>query len=245
MEQDNTRRLSDSITETISDQDADHGGVNTDTQDNESYTIRSALRDVGIILVAFLIAILVKNVALNNYVVPSASMEHTYDVGDTIIVNKLDHTPNRGDTVVFTAPNWRTPDTMKKPGIISGILSGDQGITYVKRAVGVPGDTIGGCGPTGHLIVNGKETTESYLKEDSAVGCNFPQVTLKDGEYWMMGDNRANSADSRYQSYDTEGENFTPSNGVIHKEDISGIVITGYTPILTAPVLNLIPAPWK
>ena len=118
------------------------------------------------------------------FVVPSGSMIPTIQPGDRLLVAKFAYKvsePKRGDVIVFK--NWDT-----------------NGPDLIKRLIGLPGDTVD-MTEDGGFTLNGKRMSEPYLSADAihtgAGTTKFP-VKLGAGEYWMMGDNRNNSGDSRY-----------------------------------------------
>lgn len=156
---------------------------------------------VNIIVILALGAMLsmgVKAFALRSFFIPTTSMTPTLLVGDRIAVDKL--TPafsgyERGDIVVFADPgNWLSPQGYE-PSLMQTVgLAPDAGGYLIKRLIGLPGDHVSGDA-TGLTSVNGEVLTESYT-------ASAPQepfdVVLGDDEFWVMGDNRGNSADSRY-----------------------------------------------
>ena len=147
-----------------------------------------------------LIAVLLCTVVLRTYVVqsfsiPSLSMYPTLQVGDRIIVNKLSydlHSIHRGDIVVFARPP----------------LEDQEYADLVKRVIGLPGETI--SSKDGHVYIDGKRLNEPWLPPgpDSYTGAlpgdphpqfNLPgPVKIPAGEYYVMGDNRTDSEDSRF-----------------------------------------------
>ena len=149
-----------------------------------------------LIVAAIVVAIGIKSFLFQAFYIPSESMVPTLEVGDRVLVNKLSydlHDVHRGDIVVFAAePNHE----WQKAGIDD----------LVKRVIGLPGETVTSCGP--NVCVNGKRLNESYLPKGTATsfqpteipGCpGSPAGTCKvpAGEYFMLGDNRPASADSR------------------------------------------------
>jgi signal peptidase I len=142
--------------------------------------------------VAILVAIGVRAFVLQTFYIPSASMEHTLDINDRVLVNKLVYdirAPRRGEVIVFTSPvSWRSsPDERD----------------FIKRVIGVGGDHVMCCSTGGQLEVNGVPLAEPYLNPD--IGPNQPSspnafnITVPRGRLWVMGDNRFFSGDSREQ----------------------------------------------
>jgi signal peptidase I len=146
---------------------------------------RRALVEWGVILVvALLAALLLRTFVIQPYFIPSASMEPTLMVGDKVLVNKLSydlHPIHRGDVIVFKKP----PDD-NTPGIKD----------LIKRVIGLPGETI--AGRNGQIYINGKLLNEPWLpKVDRDTTSTFGPVQIPAGQYFVMGDNRADSSDSR------------------------------------------------
>ena len=157
-------------------------------------------RVIVIVLAAALITVLVKAFAFRTFTIPSESMNPTLVTGDHILVELV--TPHfdpykRGDVVVFTDPadwlnNGGDPDGSPSPLQLLGLVPEDSGY-LVKRVIGTPGQTVEGLAD-GTVLVDGVPIEEPYAVES-------PQDTftwvLGESEYWMMGDNRPVSADSR------------------------------------------------
>jgi signal peptidase I len=147
-------------------------------------------RELPILLgVAILVAVVVRAFVLQTFYIPSPSMEHTLDINDRVLVNKLVYDfrdPHRGEIVVFKAPpEWRT---------------NPEGEDFIKRVIGVPGDRIQCCDEADHLKINGASLIEPYLftedgQPDAAADQPF-DVTVPEGRLWVMGDHRSASGDS-------------------------------------------------
>jgi len=140
---------------------------------------------VGVAVVA---AVLLRLFIVQTFYIPSPSMVPTLDVGDRIIVNKLAyhlHGVGRGDIVVFNAPPAVDPDCLTNDKVL------------VKRVVGLPDETI--SDRNGKVYIDGKALDETYLpKDDSATyTASFPARHIGPNSYFVMGDNRTNSCDSR------------------------------------------------
>ena len=144
--------------------------------------VRSLVEWVVIAVVAVLAAFVIKQYLVQAFYIPSASMEHTLEISDRVLVNKLSyrlHDVNRGDLVVFERP----PE------------DGESGTKdLIKRVVGLPGETVEGH--DGAVFVDGKRLNEPYLEEGAASSYFNPQQ-VPAGHVWVMGDNRPNSKDSR------------------------------------------------
>jgi signal peptidase I len=143
--------------------------------------VRMAFEWVGLVVLALIIALLIKTFLFQAFYIPSESMVPTLKVHDRVLVNKLSyklHAVHRGDIVVFKAP----------PGSDPGIDD------LVKRVVGLPGETVSGHG--GHVYINNKELSEPYLPAGMYTS-DFAPVKIPPNSYWVMGDNRINSKDSR------------------------------------------------
>jgi signal peptidase I len=139
----------------------------------------------AILLIAILASFLVRLYAVQTFFIPSGSMEPTLHVGDRILVNKLSvrfGTINAGDIIVFKAPPSEHCGDGNYPDL-------------VKRVIGLPGQTVTSKGNT--VYVDGQKLKEpwTYFRTLSP---EIKKITLKANQYFVMGDNRANSCDSRY-----------------------------------------------
>ncbi len=164
------------------------------------------LKEVLVVLVgATLIALLLRMFVVQVYQIPSSSMENTLEIGSRIVVNRLPNSRadiSRGDVVVFEDQEGWLPDQDNRgffrPGLeFLGLIPKDGQQVVVKRVIGVGGDTVECCDASGQITVNGVPITEPYLKNPDAVTTPF-SVVVPEGRLWVMGDNRANSADSAY-----------------------------------------------
>ena len=150
----------------------------------------------AIILIAVLLCtVLLRTYVVQSFSIPSLSMYPTLQVGDRIIVNKLSydfHGIHRGDIVVFRRPPLEDQDYAD----------------LVKRVIGLPGETI--SSKDGHVYIDGKQLNEPWLPPGPSSftgalpGDTHPQfnlpgpVKIPQGEYYVMGDNRTDSEDSRF-----------------------------------------------
>jgi len=169
----------------------------------------------GLILMAFVLALLIRTFLFQAFYIPSPSMVPTLEVGDRVLVNKIPyyfHDPRRGDIIVFENPN---PQAIPDRGFVGGFFHWlFQGMgfqqpedeDFIKRVIGLPGDVVEGR--RGAVYVNGKRLDEPYLTQKTRP---FDPVTVPAGKLFVMGDNRANSLDSRF------GLGFVPIDKVIGK----------------------------
>lgn len=151
--------------------------------------LRSSLEWVAVIAVALVAALLVKTYVLQTFFIPSASMEHTLNIGDRVFVNKLAydfHAVHEGDIVVFTPTPYER--TIIGPGIDD----------LIKRVIGLPGETI--QTRDDRIYIDGKPLKEPYLSPgvSPAAGRPIPFQKIPPGHYFLLGDNRGDSTDSRY-----------------------------------------------
>jgi signal peptidase I len=157
----------------------------------------------GLLLLAFVLALLIKSFAMQAFYIPSGSMEHTLDIGDRVLVNKIVyhlHDPRRGDIIVFSDPHpvaqpHRNPFSAFLHWLTDGLgLSRDPNKDFIKRVIGLPGDVVEM--QRGVTFVNGKRIPESYLGPAVSQG-DFNPHTVPLDHYFVMGDNRGDSNDSR------------------------------------------------
>jgi signal peptidase I len=166
---------------------------------------RRFLAELPFLLVAAVIlTVLVKGFLIQAFFIPSRSMEPTLDVGDRVVVNRLAYRlgdPAHGQVVVFLRPTATGQDPPRGPlswarrAVAQGLGGTPPGSEdLIKRVVGLPGDVIEGR--DGYLWRNGRRVDEPYLRT-STFTSEFEAVRVKPDHFWMMGDNREDSADSR------------------------------------------------
>jgi len=177
----------------------------------------------GLLVVAFVLALIIKGFLFQAFYIPSASMEPTLHgcptcTGDRIIVDKIPyyfHDPRRGDIVVFSDPH---PTQEASRGVIGGFFHWVvQGLgvqhpdneDFVKRVIGLPGETVWAQG--GSVYVNGTKLDEPYLTQRTQ---DFPHTAVPQGDLFVMGDNRDDSDDSRGSL------GFVPIRNVIGKAEV-------------------------
>ena len=153
---------------------------------------------IRIFIVALAIAFFLRAFIVEPRFIPSGSMEPTLQVGDRILVDKISQQwqePKRGDILIFYPP--------KSPAI------DDTTKAYIKRLIGIEGDRI--AVQDGKVYRNGEALNETYIAE--VPNYRMREVTVPQGYYWMMGDNRNYSNDSHIWG-------FLPKQNVIGKATI-------------------------
>jgi signal peptidase I len=186
------------------------------------------------VAVAVGLALLIQAFLVKPYRIPSGSMIPTLSIGQRILVNRLDTHPGLGEIVVFHPPTGAVtgdgvcgnPDQGVGQNGVKHAQACDKDVpaeshqTFVKRVVGLPGDRLKII--NGHVYRDGKRETGSYIQVcNTATGaaCTFPQtIVVPAGDYYMMGDNRGDSLDSRYW-------------GPVPQKWIIGVAFATYWPI--------------
>jgi len=169
---------------------------------------------VVILIVAVGLALTIQAFLVKPFQIPSESMVPTLQVGQRVLVNRLGERfsePSIGDVVVFHPPAGATDDQLAggansmcgvepKEGEPCGRPTpGESEENFIKRVVGEPGDTIAVV--DGHVVRNGKRQPEPFIQATCPTGIaqDFPKAIRVPAEHWfMMGDNRQCSQDSRY-----------------------------------------------
>jgi signal peptidase I len=157
-----------------------------------------------LLLAALILTVLVKGFLVQAFYIPSRSMEPTLEIGDRVVVNRLAYRigePALGDVVVFLRPVGTGEEPAGGPlswvrrAVAQGLGGTPPGSEdLIKRVVGLPGDTV--QGRDGQLWRNGRRVVEPYLAGNGFTS-DFGPERVEPGSYWVMGDNREDSADSR------------------------------------------------
>lgn len=178
-------------------------------------------RELPILLgVAIVVAIVVRAFILQTFYIPSESMQHTLEINDRVLVNKVIYhlrDPHRGEIVVFRAPvDWRGNPEDKD---------------FIKRVIAVGGDQLVCCDDQQRLVINGVSLEEPYLYSqngisDAAAGPPF-EVVIPEGRLWVLGDHRSSSGDSM--------DHYQRSGGDIMAATISEDAVIGRAFVLFWP----------
>jgi signal peptidase I len=189
-----------------------------------------------LIVVALVLALVIKTYALQAFYIPSGSMENTLEIGDRVLINKVVYDfrdIHRGDVVVFNGagswdPEIATPSSnpvarfFTNIGQMIGVVHGED--DYVKRVIGLPGDHVACCNAKGQITVNGVALNEtSYLYPGNVPSEQRFSITVPPGRLWVMGDHRA-------ISYDSRGHLGDPGGGTIPESAVLGRVFVRIWP---------------
>ena len=175
----------------------------------EKSTAGSLIELVVIVAVALALALGIQALLVKPYRIPSESMVPTLTVGQRVLVNRIGNRfsdPQIGEVMVFHPPqgadNGGSPEC-GRPQPIAGQACdrptpGKASVNFIKRVVAGPGDRISIVG--GHVIRNGKREKDDYIAPcDVGEDCDFPKtITIPPDHWFMMGDNRGQSDDSRF-----------------------------------------------
>lgn len=197
------------------------------------WAVSFLIETVVIVGLAIVISFIIKTFFLRAFYIPSESMQPTLEVDDRIVVNLL--SPglmdiDRGDVVVFedTRSWWGGPaaetNAVQDALIFIGLMPDTSSHYVVKRVIGLEGDTVECCDEQGRILVNGEPVDEPYLYPGNEPSATDFSVTVPQDHVWLLGDHRANSADSR--SHVGEAD-----QGAVPEEDIIGRTLSIVWPV--------------
>lgn len=202
-----------------------------------------------VVIGALIIAALIRAFVGQMFLIPSGSMEHTLDINDRIAVQKITDF-HRGDVVVFKDPDhWlgAAPPTAQRGPVgqaleFIGVLPDTSTEHLVKRVIGMPGDHVKCCTVDGRIAVNGYPLHESSYLYGGGRGPNAPSairfdVVVPRNRIWVMGDHRADSADSRCHLAD-ETMNGKGMGAFVPVNDVVGPVFAVVAPLDRARLLK-------
>lgn len=176
-------------------------------KENKMTTKEAVIREILSWVIPFALALaaalVIKNYIIINADVPTGSMENTIIPGDRLIGNRLAYIkddPERGDIVIFENPD-------------------NEEQLYVKRIIGLPGETVDIVDGQIYIDEADKPLTEQYLKEEWTVATGDYHYEIPDDSYLMLGDNRNDSLDSRFWT-----------NTYVRRDKIKGEAVVVYWP---------------
>ena len=180
-----------------------------------------------LVVVALLLAVVIKTYAIQAFFIPSGSMENTLEINDRVLVNKLVYdvrSIHRGDIVVFNGDGSWDPGTPPRntnfvvkfgQGFASMFGFGHPGDILIKRVIGLPGDKVACCDAQGRVTVNGVPLNEqSYLYPGDSPSESRFNIVVPPDRLWVMGDHRLISDDSRSHIGEPGGGTI-PENAVV------------------------------
>ncbi|WP_285725715.1 signal peptidase I [Psychromicrobium xiongbiense] len=209
---------------------------------------RWAKEIVIVVVIALALSLVVKTFFFRAFFIPSSSMENTLLINDRVFVNLIGPSftgYQRGDIVVFKdTQGWLPAEQQHASNPAENVLvflglAPDPSQEYlVKRVIGLPGDHVQCCDPQGRVIINGQPVDEPYALPGGALPFD---VVVPADEFWVMGDNRPNSADSRLHPN-------APLKGFIARKDVVGVASVIAWPLdrirgLNNGVLSQVPGP--
>ena len=175
------------------------------TRSKEKTTAGSIIELIVIVAVALGLALGIQAFLVKPYRIPSESMEPTLDVGQRVLVNRIGQRfgdPEVGEIVVFHPPKGSESNECGAPHpddqACPRPTDDKSDVNFIKRVVAGPGDTI--SIRNGRVVLNGQPQKESFINPCAGGdSCDFPKpVKIPAGYYFMMGDNRGASDDSRF-----------------------------------------------
>ncbi|AZK96773.1 signal peptidase I [Streptomyces tsukubensis] len=221
---------------------------------------RSALKEIPLLVgVALLIALVLKTFLVQAFVIPSGSMEQTIRIDDRVLVDKLTpwfgSEPERGDVVVFKDPGgWLASDQalpgkkddpivvkqIKQGLTFIGLLPSEGEQDLIKRVVAIGGDTVACCDKDGRVTVNGVPLIESYINPGNVPSARAFEVKVPKGRLFVMGDHRADSADSRAH-LDEEGQGTVAVDEVVGRAVVIAWPVRHWTRLDGQEVYSSVP----
>jgi signal peptidase I len=206
---------------------------------------RSFWRELPVLIViALVLALIIKSFVVQAFWIPSGSMENTLQVNDRVLINKLVYhlrPIHRGDIVVFDGTGSWNFGPPADSNIFSKAVSELEGIVgishdsaiYIKRVIGLPGDHVACCNASGQVTVNGVPLSESsYLYPGNHPSDQKFSITVPPGRLWVMGDHRG-------VSYDSRGHQGDPGGGTIPESGVLGRAFVIIWPPSRAGILNI------
>jgi signal peptidase I len=230
----------------------DSEGGNSGTSGNSGNTRKSGKRRRSfwrelpvLVVVALVLALLIKSFVIQAFFIPSASMENTLEINDRVLITKIVYhlrPVHRGDIIVFDGTgSWNFDTPSGSSNIFSKAVDQLEGLVgvsqdpniYIKRVIGLPGDHVACCNAAGQVTVNGVPLSESsYLYPGNQPSAQKFNITVPAGRLWVMGDHRQ-------VSYDSRGHMGDPGGGTIPESAVLGRAFVIIWPPSRWGILNI------
>lgn len=208
-------------------------------------------------VIALVVSFLIKTFLVQAFWIPSGSMENTLQVGDRVLVSKIQAGPadiDRGDVIVFEDPNeWLPAITPVDRGPFLngavdvmefvGLAPTGEGNHLIKRVIGFSGDHVVCCDADGRITVNDQPLDEAYLYPGDAPSTIEFDITVPQDSLWVMGDHRSNSADSRVHDDGTGAVGSVPMDNVVGQAFVLVWPLNHLDWLSPPDTLSQIPAP--
>jgi signal peptidase I len=215
--------------------DPQNQGEIHDSKKKKNSLLRSVVEFVVVVVIALALATGIRTFIVQPFFVPSGSMEQTLQIDDRVIASKITTAISgvkRGEIMVFKDPgNWLPPvwqdsdgwrSVLAKAFTFIGLLPSDSGDDLVKRVIGIEGDQVACCNEAGQIVLNGVPLAENSYITGPTDQILFDVSVPKDSMF-VMGDNRGNSADSRFH--------LDQNDGAVPYENAVGRVFTVVWPL--------------
>ncbi len=212
----------------------------------------SARRLLPLLLIAAAVVVGVRALVVQSFVVPTPSMEPTVQPGDRLVVSRLAYRTGavaRGDVVVFDGSGLFAPEPAPPRNDLAALGRGIASVLgapvgrsdFVKRVIGLPGERVTCCDAQGRITVDGRPLDEPYLAPGDAPSETRFDVRVPENSFWVLGDHRSDSADSRAHLGD-------PGGGMVPLDRLIGKVVALWWPVdraggLSSPVSSQGEAP--
>ncbi len=180
------------------------GEISAAKEKHKKVRSKSLFREYAeVIIAAVVLALFIRTFLVQTYKIPSVSMEPTLQVGDQILVSKFLY----GIRIPFLNKILIPVTTPKRGNVIVFIFPSDRSMDFIKRVVGLPGDTVEIKNKK--LFINGEQVKDEFARFTDPPGVSvlvkprdfYGPVTVPENKYFVMGDNRDHSHDSRWWGY--------------------------------------------
>jgi signal peptidase I len=189
---------------------------------------------LGLVAIAAVLVVGVRVLVAQAFVIPTPSMAPALRAGDRVLVSRVTYAlgaVHRGDVIVFNGEGvFDAPADPPRSALVAAgrVLAAALGLPvgehdYVKRVIGLPGERVACCDLQGRITVDGVALDEPYLASGTRASSAAFVLRVPAGRYWVMGDNRGDSRDSRAHVSD-------PGGGTVPEDHVVGRVVSVWWP---------------